>query len=88
MDERYEEGTGRRLSYTGSDRSGVGAASAKAVSSMSSTAGKGLGSVSASASGMPKQESGESASAYGERLRVYRDKMRSKVQKDAIRRMP
>lgn len=90
-DERFDE-QGRRLSYTGSDASGSEVRSRLATASMGTTAGKGLGSMASGGSDMPKQNAGESASDYGERLRVYREKKRaakeSSAQKAAIRSMP
>ncbi len=49
---------------------------------LSSTAGSGLGSKGKSLTGAPKQEPGESPSAFGERLRRFRE---SEVQKKAFR---
>ena len=40
---------------------------------LSSTAGAGLGSKGKSLTGAPRQEPGESPSAYGERMRKYRE---------------
>lgn len=87
--ERYDPSNGARLSYTGEDRSGSAVRSRIATASMGTTAGKGLGALSASAAGMPKQRDGESAGDYGERLRVYREKKRDEkdtaAQKTALR---
>lgn len=46
---------------------------AQAAARMGTTAGAGLGAKAKSASGMPKQEDGESASDYGARLRTWRE---------------
>lgn len=91
-DERYDE-NGNRLSYTGTDKSGADVRSRAATASMGTTAGKGLGAFAAAQAGgsdsdMPKQSPGEDAGAFGERLRVYREKKRTAAQKDSIRSMP
>lgn len=86
--ERYDA-NGQRLSFTGEDRSGSGVRSRLATASMGTTAGKGLGSLAKSDADMPRQSAGESASDYGERLRVYRERKRAKTeasaQKSALR---
>lgn len=84
---------GQRLSYTGTDTSGAGVRSRAATASMGTTAGKGLGAFAAAQAGgadsdMPKQNPGEDAGAFGERLRVYREKKRDAQQKTALRSMP
>jgi len=86
--ERYDPTTGSRLSYSGEDKSGAGVRSRLAAASAGTTAGKGLGSLGSGGADMPKQKDGESASDYGERLRVYREKKKASAQKDAIRSMP
>lgn len=84
--ERYGD-QGQRLSYTGEDRSGAGVRSRIAAASAGTTAGKGLGSLGSSGADMPKQKEGESASDFGERLRVYREKKNATAQKTALRGM-
>lgn len=48
-------------------------AASQAKERLSSTAGAGLGSKGKALTGAPKQEAGESPSAFGERLRKYRE---------------
>lgn len=48
-------------------------AAAQDKARLSSTAGSGLGSKGKALTGAPKQEAGESPSAYGERMRKYRE---------------
>lgn len=64
--------------------------SALAKEKFGSTAGKGLGSKAGSSEGMPKQQEGESAAAYGERLRQWREEQKKKpltqVQSEALRK--
>lgn len=90
-DERYDA-NGQRLSYSGSDASGSGVRSRLAAASAGTTAGKGLGSLGSASADMPRQNAGEDASAYGERLRAYREKKKGQkdtaAQKDAIRNIP
>ena len=74
---------GRLLSVSGDDRSGSGVRSHLAAASMGTTAGKGLGSMGARGDDMPKQNPGEDAASYGERLRVYRAKKREKQESDS-----
>lgn len=57
----------------GSKMSGDQAKSAAATFRRSTTAGAGLGKLEKKSTGLPKQEEGESPSAYGARLRKYRD---------------
>jgi hypothetical protein len=83
-EERYGD-QGQRLSYTGEDRSGAGVRSRVAAASAGTTAGKGLGSLGSAGGDMPKQKEGESASEFGERLRVYREKKNAAAQKAALR---
>lgn len=57
-------------------------AAAQAKDRLSTTAGSGLGSKGKSLAGAPKQEPGESPSAFGERMRKYRE---SETQKRAFK---
>lgn len=92
MAEVRRDGDGQVLGVYGEDRSGSGVRSRLATAAAGTTAGKGLGSLGSGGSDMPRQNSGESAADYGERLRAYREKKRGQkdtaAQKDAIRSLP
>lgn len=64
--------TGRRINDEPSPAPSKPTISSK-VKESGTTAGKGLGLAGKGGSGMPKQEAGESASAYGARLRKWRE---------------
>ena len=55
------------------DKDSESIASAADRSRLSSTAGTGLGSKGKSLTGAPKQEAGESPTAFGERMRKWRE---------------
>ena len=71
-DIRSEGGTGTTYSV-GAKMTGGQAKTAAAMFRKSTTAGAGLGKLEKKSTGLPKQEEGESPSAYGARLRKYRD---------------
>jgi hypothetical protein len=64
---------GTETRYVGARMSGDQAKTAAATFRRSTTAGAGLGKLEKKSEGMPKQEPGESPSAYGARLRKYRE---------------
>lgn len=57
----------------GARMTGAQAKSAANILRAGTTAGSGLGKLGKAQTGMPKQEDGESPSAYGERLRKWRE---------------
>jgi hypothetical protein len=59
--------------YVAPDKSDDQIASAADKARLSSTAGTGLGSKGKSLTGAPKQEANESPTAYGERMRKWRE---------------
>jgi hypothetical protein len=71
-DTRRSDGTVATRFY-GAEKSDETIAGAMDKARLSSTAGAGLGSKGKALTGAPKQEPGESPSAYGERLRKYRE---------------
>ncbi len=67
--------------FVGPDKDDNEIASAQDKARLSSTAGTGLGSKGKSLTGAPKQEANESPSAFGERMRKWRE---GEVQKKAF----
>ncbi len=67
--------------FVGPDKDDDQIASAQDKARLSSTAGTGLGSKGKSLTGAPKQEPGEDAKSYGEKLRRWRE---SETQKRAF----
>jgi len=88
--EVHDVSTGKTL-YVGAATSGEDVERAKDKERVGTTAGKGLGAMGKSTSGMPKQEPGEEASSYAERLRKWRagqvGDAKAEGQKKALRGM-
>jgi len=88
--EVHDVSTGKTL-YVGAATSGEDVERAKDKERLGSTAGRGLGAKGKTTAGMPKQEPGESLSAYAERMRKYREtegsSAKAEGQKKALRGM-